>query len=92
MTFRTFLLSKELLHTLHALFILDLVQGIKNGGSGAVIGEIHFRGGHAVFVFGPVEDMSLLHRSVIDDFLFSVAEIFERHIRAHTHLSGHVCH
>ena len=85
-------LFEELFHPLHPFFVLDLVQGVQDGVDGAVVGEIQLPGAEGVAVFGPVEDVLFDHRPVVDDLLFRVGQVLERHVGPHPHGPADVGH
>ena len=88
----TDLFPEELLHTLHALLIRDLVEGVEHGGSCAVIGEIHFARRGRVRLFWAVEDMLLDHGAVEDDLFFFVCQFSVGDVRPDAHGAAHIRH
>ena len=90
MAFRTKLLFQKLLHPLHALFILDLCQGVFYGVDGIEICEIQFSCLIGIFIV--VKNMLFLGRAMEHDFFFTLGQIPEWHIRAHAHLPANICH
>ena len=81
---------QELLHPLHALLVLDLGQGIFHGVGGVEVGEIQLR--QLVGVLGVVEDVLFHRRALVDDLLFPVEQLPERHIGAHAHGPADIHH
>ena len=92
MTFRTNILPQEFLNPFHALFVLYLIQCIEDSCRGTVIGHIQFPDRSAILILRDIEDILLLHRTIIDDLLFPLCQVFERNIRAHPHLPADICH
>ena len=90
MTIRTKLLFQKFLNPLHALFILDLCEGIFHSVDSIEIGKIQFSCLIGIFVV--VKNMLFLGGTVKYDFFFLLGKIPERHIRAHSHLPANVCH
>ena len=84
-----FLLQK-LLHPLHALFVLYFCQSIFYGVYRIVIGKIQLSCLIGFLCF--VKNMLFLCRTVIDDILFFIGQIFKRNVGAHAHLPADVSH
>ena len=67
---RADVLPEELFHPLHALFVLDLGEGIFHRVDRVEVGEVQLRG--VIGVLGLVEDVLFHCRAVVDDLLFRV--------------------
>ena len=82
----------RLTHATESFSVLHLAQRVEDGRRGAVIGHVQIADRRAVLVLGNIEDMLFLHRTVVDDLLFLVRQVFEGNIRANAHLPADVCH
>ena len=83
-------LPQELFHPLHALFILDLGEGVLHGIGGIEIGKIQLPGLIGIFVM--IKNVLLLRRAMENDILFPVGQVAEGHIGAHAHLPADIHH
>ena len=83
-------LPQELFHPLHALFILDLGEGVLHGIGGIEIGKIQLPGLIGIFVM--IKNALFLRRAMENDILFPVGQVAEGHIGAHAHLPADIHH
>ena len=89
---RTDVFLEELLHPLHPLFILHLVQRIEYSRRRTVISKIHLARSRCVRFFGPVKNMLFDHRAVVDDLFLLVRQVAERNISSHAHSPADIGH
>ena len=90
MTVGAGLFLEKFFDALHALFVLDLGEGVFDGVDGIEVGEIQLA--RLVGILVVVEDVLLLRGAVKDDVLFLFGQVAERYIRAHAHLAADVGH
>ena len=89
---RTDVFLEELLHPLHPLFILHLVQRIEYSRRRTVISKIHLARSRCVRFFRPVENMFFDHRAVVDDLFLLICQVTERYICPHAHGPADIRH
>ena len=92
MAFWTHLFFQKLLNALHALVVLDLVEGVEHCCGCTVVSHVQLAGRSTVFIFRDVKDMPFFHRAVIDDFLFPVGKLAERDIGTYAHFPTDIGH
>ena len=83
-------LHQELLHPLHALFVLHLGEGVLHRVDGVEIGEVQLA--HLAGALVVVQDVLFHRRPVVDNVLFLLRQLPEGHVGAHAHLPAHVHH
>ena len=81
---------EEFFHPLHALFVLDLRQGIFHRIYCIVIGEVHLSGHIGLFI--DIENMPFLCRAVKDNLPLCGGQVTEGHIDPHPHFLGDILH
>ena len=83
-------LLQKAFHPFHACLVLNLGQGVFHSVDCIKISEVQLAG--LVGSLCLIKDMLFLRRAVIDDFLFVVSQVPERHIRADAHFPADVRH
>ena len=90
MAFRADVLFQKLFHPLHAFLVLDLGKRVFHSIDGVEVGEVQFS--CLIAVFGVVENVLFLRRTVIDNVLFPVRQFPEGDVGANAHFPAHVRH
>ena len=91
MTFGAGLLLQKFFHALHALFILDVGEGIFYCIDGIIISKIHLRD-LIIVAFAPIEDVFFYGRTIVYDVLFLICKISEGYVYPYSHLAAYVGH